>query len=84
MRFGQAVAPQLLAAAQQRKPLLLLVLGAPLQDRLADETDVDRDDAADRRIRAPELFDDQAVRNVVDPHPAVGLWEGSAEETDLR
>ena len=51
--------------------LLLLLLGAPLQDPRADERGLHRDDGADRRVAAPDLLDDQAVGEVVEACAAV-------------
>ena len=44
-----------------RQPLLLLLLGAPADDRGADERGDHRDDGAHRRVVAPDLLDDQPV-----------------------
>ncbi len=64
--LGQRVAAERLTGRKPRQPLLLLLLGAPLPDRLPDEPDVDGDDPPDRRVRAAELLHDEAVRDGVE------------------
>ena len=75
--------PSLLAVGQLGQPLLLLLLGAEEQDRLADQAAADRHDAAQRGVGAAELLHGQRVGDVVAAEAAVLLGDGQAEEADL-
>ena len=69
--LGQAEAAQPLARAQLGQELLLLLLGAPAQDRRADERGLDRDHRPHRRAAAADLLDHEPVGHVVQPGAAV-------------
>ena len=69
--LGEAEAAQPLAAAELGQVLLLLLLGAPLQDRRAHERGLDRHDRAHRGVSPPDLLHDQAVGHVVEARAAV-------------
>ena len=77
--LGQRVAAERLARRELRQPVALLLLGAEARDRLADEADVDGDDAAHRRVGLAELLDDERVRQRVELAPAVGLLPARAQ-----
>ena len=81
--LGQPEAPERLARAQPRQPLLLLLLGAPLLDRAADERGLDRDDGPGGGVGAADLLDDQRVADVVEAAAAVLLGDRGAEVADL-
>ena len=59
--------------------MLLLLLGAPLEDRRAHERGLHRDHRADRRVAAADLLDDQPVAEVVEARAAVLLGDDRAE-----
>ena len=69
--LGQAEAPQPLARAQVGQVALLLLLGAPLEDRRADQRRLHRDHRAHGRAAAPDLLADDRVGQVVQARAAV-------------
>ena len=69
--LGEAEAAQPLARAQLGQVALLLLLGAPLEDRRADERGLHRDHRAHGRAAAPDLLADDRVGQVVQPGAAV-------------
>ena len=77
--LGQAEAPQPLARAQLGQVALLLLLGAPAQDRRADQRGLDRDHGAHRGVAAADLLHDQPVGQVVEPRAAVLAGDDRAE-----
>jgi hypothetical protein len=81
--FGEPEAAELRARAQARQPLLLLLVRAVLEDRLADQAERHRDDPAHGRVTARDLLQDQAVRQVVAAGPAVLLVDAQPEEPHL-
>ena len=81
-----SVSPKQPSAARGRElgqPLLLLLLGAEEQDRLADQSAADRHDAAQRGVGPAELLHGEGVGDVVAAEAAVLLGDGQAEEADL-
>src|SRR5260221_92055 len=82
--FGEAEAPDELAAAEGRKELLFLRLGAPLEDRELDERDLDRERRPDRRVRVADLLGHERVRDVVGAVAAVLLRHRTAQEAERR
>src|SRR5436853_5595653 len=79
VRLGETEAAQDLAAAELRKPLVLLVLAAPALDRGADEARLDRDDGPRGRVATADLLHDQSVGAVVEPAAAVLLGHDRPE-----
>src|SRR5205085_104562 len=77
--LSQRVAAQRLTARELRQPFALLLLRAEARDRLADEADVDGDEAAHRRVDLAELLDDERVRQRVEAAAAVVLVPPCAE-----
>ena len=69
--LGEAEAAQPLARAQLGQVALLLLLGAPLEDRRADERGLHRDHRAHGRAAAPDLLADDRVGQVVQARAAV-------------
>src|SRR4051812_1202101 len=69
--LGQAEAAEPLAAAQLRQVVLLLLLGAPAQDRAADERRLHADHRAHRAVDGADLLDHQPVGDVVQARAAV-------------
>src|SRR6185369_17055656 len=63
--------------------LLLLLFAAVLQERIADQRVVDRQDDAGRRANAADLFDDEAVGDGVHAGAAVLLGHGDSGESQL-
>ena len=59
--------------------MLLLLLGAPPQERRADQRGLDRDHGPHRRAAAPNLFDDQPVGQVVEVGASVLAGHDRAE-----
>ena len=70
-RFGEAVAGDSAALRLRHEIPLLLILGAPRQQRQAVEAGVHRHDDAQRRVDVLELFADEPERDVVHPGAAV-------------
>ncbi len=83
VRLGEAEAAEVLARAELRQPALLLLLGAPVLDRAADERGLHGDDRARRRVAAADLLDDQAVAEVVEAAAAVLLGDRRAQVAHL-
>src|SRR5690606_30886674 len=83
VRLGEAEAAELLTQGDRREPLLLLLLGAELEDRLAAQAHRHRDDAAHRGVGPAELLHPDAVGDVVATDPAVLLGDRQAEEAEL-
>src|SRR5262249_9581496 len=81
--LGQRVAAQGLARSEPRQPLALLLLAPEPRDRLAGEADVHGDDPTHGRVHAPELLDDERVREHVEPAAAVILVPARAEVAGL-
>ena len=81
--LGQPEAPERGAVGDPRQPLLLLLLGAEAQHRLAEEPVGDRHDAAQRGVGAAELLHAEHVGEVVAAEAAVLLRDGEPEEPDL-
>src|SRR4029077_4822802 len=71
--LGQRVATERLSGREPGEKTLLLLLGAPAGDALAVEPVRDGDDAADVRVGAADLLDDECVRDHLESHAAVGL-----------
>ena len=69
--LGQPEAAEPLARAQLREVVLLLLLGAPTQDRGAHERGLDGDHGPHRRVSAADLLDDEPVGQVVEAGAAV-------------
>ena len=69
--LGEAEAAQPLARAQLGQVALLLLLGAPLEDRRAHERGLHRDHRAHGRAAAPDLLADDRVGQVVQAGAAV-------------
>ena len=82
-RFGQAVGRDLLALRLRHEVALLLVLGAPGQERQAVEPGVHRHDHAQRRVDVLELLADDAEADVVHAGAAVFLRDRTAEQAKL-
>ena len=78
--LGEPEAAEPLTRAELRQQLLLLLLGAPLLDRAGDERGLHRDHRASGGVAAPDLFDDQPVREVVEAAAAVLLGHDRPEE----
>jgi hypothetical protein len=72
-----------LAGGHARQPALLLLLGPPPGDALADEADVDGHERADRRVGGAELLDDDPVAGRVETGTAVLLGDRRAEDPEL-
>ena len=70
-RLGQAVAGDLLALRLRHEVPLLLILGAPGEQRQAVEPGVHRHDHAQRRVDVLELLADEAEADVVHAGAAV-------------
>ena len=80
--LGEAEGGPDLAGGHAREEPLLLLLAAELHQQVgADEVRVD--DAGDRDPAAAELLDDHRVGGQVEPHPAVLLGDGHAEQAEL-
>ena len=69
--LGQPEAAEPLARAQLRQVVLLLLLGAPPEDRRADERGLHRDHGPHRRVAAADLLDHDPVGQVVESRAAV-------------
>ena len=82
--LGEAEAAELGRARDARQPLLLLLLGAEPEDRLADQAVGHRHDPAQGGVGSAELLHAEHVGEVVAAEPAVLLGDGQPEETDLR
>ena len=85
--LGQREAAQPLACAQLRQVLVALLLGAPFEDRGADQRGLHRDHGADRGVAAADLLHDQPIADVVEACAAVLLRHDRAEialRCDLR
>ena len=82
-RLGQAVGRDLLALRLRHEISLLLILGAPGEQRQAVEPGVHRHDHAQRRVDVFELLAGQAERDVVHPRAAVLRRHGDAEQAEL-
>ncbi len=65
--LGQRVAAERLAGGEAGQEARLLLLGAPLGDRLAVEAVRDGDDPAHVRVGAADLLDDERVGDHVEP-----------------
>ena len=83
-RFGQGVAGDLRPLRLRHQISLLLILGAPRQQREPVQAGVDRHDDAQRRIDVFELFADQAQRDVVHAGAAVFGGHRRAQQPELR
>jgi hypothetical protein len=59
---------------------VLLLLGPPALDRAAHERGLHRDDRPGGRVPAPDLLDDQPVREVIEAAAAVLLGDDRAKE----
>ena len=81
--LGQAERAELLAAAEQRQPLLLLLVGAERVDRPGGERRVGGDRDRHARVHARELLDHERVGERVGPAAAVLLGVGHAHQAQL-
>ncbi len=82
LRLGEREGGAQVAGRHLGQVLLLLLLGAELHQQVgADEVGVD--DPGDRDPAARELLDDHRVGRQVQPHPAVLLGDGGAEQAEL-
>ena len=81
--LGEAEAAELRRGGELRQPLLLLLLGAVEEDRLADQPAADRHDPAQGGVGAAELLHRERVGHVVAADAAVLLGDGEAEEAEL-
>jgi hypothetical protein len=73
----------MIARGEPRQPALLLLLGAPVLDRVGDQRGDDRDDGAGGGVGAADRLDDQPVAEVIEAAAAVGFGDRGAEEADL-
>ena len=71
------------ARAQIRQPLLALVLGAELKDRVGPQADARLDGDPHRLIDASQLLECDAERREVGAAAAVLGWEREAEEAEV-
>ena len=83
-RLGQPVAGDLPALRLRHEIPLLLILGAPRQQRQAVQAGVHRHDHAQRRVDVLELLAGQAEADVVHAGAAVLLRHRDAEQTERR
>ena len=82
--LGQPEAAKRLTRGDLAQPVLLLLLRAVAEDRLADQAHRHRDDAAHRRVGPAELLHAKAVGDVVAADAAVLLGDRQAKEAQLR
>ena len=82
--LGEAEAAQPLARAQLGQVVLLLLLGAPAQDRRAHQRGLDRHHRPHGGVPAAHLLHDQAVGEVVEAGPAVLAGDDRAQVALLR
>ena len=83
--FGSVSAEgaQLLSPGLWHEEALLLLLGAPLQEREAVQADVDAHGNTQEGVDVFELFAGQRQRDVVEPRAAIFLGYGKAEDAQL-
>ena len=82
-RLGQAVGGDLLPLRLRHEIPLLLILGAPRQQREAVQAGVHRDDDAQRRVDVFELLADDPEADVVHARAAVLGRNGTAQQAHL-
>ena len=80
----EPVGRQLLSLRLRHEIPLLLILGAPRQQRQAVQPGVHRHDHAQRRVDVLELLADDAEADVVHAGAAVLLRHRAPEQTELR
>ena len=83
-RLGQAVGRDLSSLRLRHEIALLLILGAPGQERQAVQPGVHRHDHAQRRVDVLELLADEPEADVVHAGAAVLLRHRASEQPELR